>query len=186
MNEVASKTCKLPEKFDKISIGIDVAYTKKTNSDYSCAVVLGHSRLGDNFFVLDVVRVQVQVLAFGNLLKNLRQEWGSPPIYWFVGGQEKIVAEYLLNVVKVPIKTLPAKEDKFARAQAVAQAWNSGRIWIPSANKPWLAQFTAEILSFSGMDDPHDDQVDALAAAYIPFAAKRGFRGDLTKQILSF
>ncbi len=177
---------KLPERFDKISIGIDVAYTKKTNSDYSCAVVLGHVRDGDNCFILDVVREQVQILQFGNILKNLRIEWGSPPITWYVGGQEKIVAEYLLNVVKVPIKTIPAKEDKFARAQAVAQAWNAGRVWIPSANKPWVAQFTAELLAFSGMDDPHDDQVDALAAAYAPFAAKRSFRGDLSKQLLSF
>lgn len=177
---------KLPEKFDKIAIGIDVAYTKKTSSDYSCAVVLGHSRLGDNFFVLDVVRVQVEVLAFGGILKNLRQEWGSPPIFWYVGGQEKIVADYLMNVVKIPIKTIPAKEDKFARAQAVAQAWNSGRIWIPFADKHWVAKFKEEALSFSGMDDPHDDQVDALAAAYTPFAAKRSFRGDLDRQILSF
>ncbi len=175
---------KLPEKFDKISIGIDVAYTKKTNADYSAAVVLG--KLGDQFYVLDVVRAQVQVLQFGNVLKGLRQEWGSPPIFWYVGGQEKIVAEYLMNTIKIPIKTLPAKEDKFARAQAVAQAWNAGRIWIPSANKPWVAEFTAEVLSFSGMDDPNDDQVDALAAAYIPFAAKQSFRGDLTRQVLSF
>ncbi len=174
----------LPEKFDKISIGIDIAYTKKTNSDYSCAVVLGN--LGQDFFVLDVIRVQVQVMEFGKLLKNLRQEWGFPTCWWYVGGQEKIVAEYLMNVVKVPIKTLTAKEDKFARAQAVAQVWNAGRVWIPSANKPWVAQFTAEVLSFSGMDDPHDDQVDALAAAYVPFASKRSFRGDLNKQILSF
>ncbi len=177
---------KLPERFDKISIGIDLAYTKKTNSDYSCAVVLGHQREGDHFFVLDVVRAQVEVLAFGNILKNLRQEWGSPTIYWYVGGQEKIVAEYLLNSLRVPIKTLVAKEDKFARAQAVAQAWNSGRIWIPSANKPWVAKFTAEVLTFSGMDDPHDDQVDALAAAFIPFAAKRTFSGNIHRPILSF
>ncbi len=183
MSDEASKTIKLPERFDKISIGIDVAYTKKTNADYSCAVVLG--KLEDQFFVLDVVRAQVQVLAFGGILKNLRQEWGSPTIYWYVGGQEKIVAEYLTNTIRVPIKTLPAKEDKFARAQAVAQAWNSGRIWIPSANKPWVAEFTSEVLSFSGMDDPHDDQVDALAAAYIPFSTKKTLVG-LIRSPLSF
>lgn len=174
----------LPEKFSRISIGIDVAYTKKTNSDYSCAVVLGSFE--DNHFVLDVVREQIEVLKFGNILKELRMSWGSPTIYWYVGGQEKIVAEYLLNVVKVPIKTLAAKEDKFARAQAVAAAWNQNKIWIPEANKPWVKTFTDEILVFSGMDDPHDDQVDALAAAYVPHASKKQFRGNLERQILSF
>ncbi len=166
---------KLPKKFDKFSIGIDVAYTKKTSSDYSCAVVLG--KLGDETFVLDVFRGQLPVLEFGNILKTMRQEWGSPTIHWFTGGQEKIISEYLMNVVKVPIKTHTAKEDKFARAQAVAQAWNANRIFIPSANKPWVQPFIAEILRFSGMDDPHDDQVDALAAAYIPFVSKKSMIG---------
>ncbi len=174
----------LPDKFDKLSIGIDLAYTKKTNSDYSCAVVLG--KLGNDFFVLDVIRKQVPVLEFGNTLKTLRSDWGSPTIFWFVGGQERIVAEYLLNTVRVPIKTLTAKEDKFARSQAVAQVWNSGRIYVPSATKPWVEPFLSEILRFSGMDDPHDDQVDALAAAYIPFAAKRTMVGNLNKPVLSF
>lgn len=172
------------DEFDKITIGIDVAYTKKTHSDYSCAVVLGTS--GQNHFVLDVVRKQVEVLQFGNVLKALRNEWGSPTIWWYVGGQEKIVAEYLLNVARVPIKTVTAKEDKFARAQSVAAAWNSGRIWVPSANKPWVKDFTSELLVFSGLDDPHDDQVDALAAAFIPFAKKQVFRGNLERRILSF
>ncbi len=176
---------KLPEQFKRISIGIDLAYTKKSHSDYSCAVVLGSSDDG-NHFVLDVIRKQCEVKDFGQILKQLRMDWGSPTIWWFVGGQEKVIADFLLNTVKVPIKTLPAKEDKFARAQAVASAWNSGKIWIPSANKPWVSAFTSEVLSFSGLDDPHDDQVDALAAAYIPSAMKRSIVGNLSRQILSF
>ncbi len=180
---------KLPDKFKRITIGIDLAYTKKTHSDYSSAVVLGSVdgvNRSEDHFVLDVLRRQCEVLEFGNQLKDLRMTWGSPTIYWYVGGQEKIVAEYLLNVVKVPIKTLPAKEDKYARAQAVAAAWNAGKIYVPDSNKPWVQSFIAEVLSFSGLDDPHDDQVDALAAAYIPSAAKRAYRGDIPRQILSF
>ncbi len=185
MEQTSTRTKILPSKFKRFSIGIDVAYTKKTHSDYSVAVLLGIGD-DDDHFVLDVIRKQCEVLVFGKELKELRQAWGSPPIYWYVGGQEKIVAEFLLNVVKVPIKTIPAKEDKFARAQAVAAAWNANKIWIPQANLPWVHPFTSEILSFSGLDDPHDDQVDALAAAYIPSAAKRQFRGALDRQILSF
>lgn len=175
----------LPKDFKRFSIGIDVAYTKKTHSDYSVAVLLGVGH-DDNHFVLDVIRKQCEVLEFGKALKKLRAEWGSPPIYWYVGGQEKIVAEFLTNVVKIPIKTIPAKEDKFARAQAVAAAWNAKKIWIPAAGEPWVQTFINEVLSFSGLGDPHDDQVDALAAAYIPSATKRQFRGALERQILSF
>jgi hypothetical protein len=32
--------------------------------------------------------------------------------------------------------------------------------------RPWLDDFLAEVVSFTGVDDERDDQVDALAAAY--------------------
>jgi predicted phage terminase large subunit-like protein len=51
------------------------------------------------------------------------------------------------------------------RAQPVASAWNSGRILVPT-NSPWATPFVDEVLSFTGVADAHDDQVDALAAAY--------------------
>ncbi len=170
-------------KFKRFVIGIDLAYTKKTHSDYSCAVVLGVDA-EDTHYVLKVVRKQCEAPEFGKILRELRQEFGSPPVYWFVGGQEKVIADFLTNTCKVPIKTQPAKEDKFARAQDVAAAWNSGRVLMPSSEEPWAQPFLSELLSFSGMDDPHDDQVDALAAAYIPSSRKKVFRGNLDKPIL--
>ncbi len=174
-----------PERFKRFAIGIDLAYTKKTHSDYSCAVVIG-TDIYDKHHILKVVRKQCEAKDFGAVLQALRAEFGSPPIYWYVGGQEKIVAEYLMHVCKVPIKTIPAKEDKFARAQAVAAAWNAGNILMPDWEPEWSKGFLSEVLSFSGLDDPHDDQVDALAAAFIPSAAKRAYRGDIPHQILSF
>lgn len=176
---------KVPDRFRRYAIGLDLAYTKKTHSDYSCAVVLGIDEF-DRHYVLDVVRRQCEVKDFAPILRALRQEYNSPPIYWYVGGQEKVVAELINNVFRIPIKTLPAKEDKFARAQAVASAWNAGNVLVPSFEPPWSKNFISEVLTFSGLDDPHDDQVDALAAAYIPSANKRVFRGNLDRQILSF
>lgn len=175
----------LPKKFKRIAIGIDAAYTKKTHSDYSVAVVMGVDDDGVHY-VLEVVRRQCEAPEFGAILKQLRLKYGSPTIYWYVGGIEKGVADFFTNSCGVPIKTIPAKDDKFVRAQAVAAAWNAGRVKMPSVDAPWSGAFLSEILLFTGLDDPHDDQVDALAAAFIPSAGKRAVRGVLTDRLLSF
>lgn len=167
----------LPKSFKKIVIGIDCAYSKKTHSDYSAAVVLGVDE-NNIHYVIDVRRLQCSSSEFAVVLKELRATWGNPPIYWYVGGQEKEIAEYLRNTHGVPVKDIPAKEDKFVRAQSVAAAWNAGKVLIPAKDQPWSNAFISEVLTFSGLDDPHDDQVDALAAAYIPSAGKKRIRGE--------
>jgi predicted phage terminase large subunit-like protein len=58
-----------------------------------------------------------------------------------------------------------AEGDKFIRAQPVAAAWNAGKVLVPRS-APWLEAFIAEVCGFTGIDDDHDDQVDALAAAF--------------------
>lgn len=183
--ELPTDSIELPEKFAKIVIGIDCAYTKKTHSDYSSAVVLGIDDKGIHY-VLDVVHVQLEAPKFGEKLKALRLRYGNPPIYWYTGGIEKGVADFFRNSLGVPVKDVNAKEDKFVRAQAVAAAWNAGRVRVPSHDSEWSRKFLSEILLFTGLDDPHDDQVDALAAAYIPSAGKKVARGNLATQVLSF
>lgn len=165
----------LPKQFKKIVIGIDCAYTKKTYSDYSVAVVLGTDDK-DRCYILDVIRKQCDAPEFLTTLRQLRATYDSPPIYWYVGGIEKGVADFFTNS-GVPVKAVTAKEDKFARAQAVAAAWNAEKVFMPVAPKPWVDTFISEVLSFSGLDDPHDDQVDALAAAFIPSVSKKVRRG---------
>lgn len=164
-------------KFVKYAIGIDCAYTKKTHADYSVAVVLGFDE-GGNAWVLDVRRRQCEAPEFERVLRELRLSYVGAPIFWFTGGTEKAVADFFINR-GVPVKAEPAKEDKFVRAQAVAAAWNAGRVLVPASHRPWSDVFIAEVLAFTGLDDPHDDQVDALAAAYIPFSRKRVVRGML-------
>jgi predicted phage terminase large subunit-like protein len=58
-----------------------------------------------------------------------------------------------------------AKLDKFSRAIPVAAAWNAGKILLPRS-APWLDAFVSEVCGFTGVKDRHDDQVDALAAAF--------------------
>jgi hypothetical protein len=90
--------------------------------------------------------------------------------------------------------------DKFARAQPAASAWNPppskppgtpGRVLLPatiaalgplgehyiaqglkpSDPPPWVAPYRDVMVSFTGVKDPVDDDVDATASAFIPFIA---------------
>jgi phage terminase large subunit-like protein len=41
---------------------------------------------------------------------------------------------------------------------------------VLDAAPEWVGPFVSELRSFTGINDKHDDQVDALAAAYEPAA----------------
>ncbi len=155
-------------KFKKIVIGIDCAYSAKTYSDYNVAVVLGIDA-SDNCWVLDVRKKQCEAMKFADTLRELRMTYGSPPIFWFLSGVEKPVVE-LFKSKGVPVKGMIAREDKFVRAQAVSAAWNAGKVLVPKEHKPWTESFMSEVLTFTGVGDKHDDQVDALAAAFFHLA----------------
>ena len=58
--------------------------------------------------------------------------------------------------------------DKLLRAQAVAAAYAAGRVRFPLGRNgepppPWVAKVIAVLRAFTGVKDPHDDDVDALA-----------------------
>jgi predicted phage terminase large subunit-like protein len=146
----------------RLAIGIDLAYTAKTKSDYSVAVVLATVEDG-RCFVLDVVREQMEAPAFCEKLKELKRKYAAP-MRWYASGTESGSAQFL-KAQGLPIEVLPPLGDKFVRAQSVSAAWNAGRVLIPKA-APWAGSFVDEVLGFTGVRDAHDDQVDALASAY--------------------
>lgn len=172
------------KKIVRYTIGIDCAYTRKTSADYSAAVVLATDTVGRNY-VVDVRRRQCEAAQFAETLKQLRLEYDGAPIYWYVGGQEQVIADFFKNNHGVPVKAIKAKEDKFARAQAVAAAWNAGRVLVPD-ERPWSSTFLTEVLTFTGLDDPNDDQIDALAAAFVPNSRPKMPRGMAQEPVIPF
>lgn len=186
----------------RIAIGVDLAYSKKTVADYSVAVVLMMVRDPFNakkppvFYVLEVVRQQVQAPAFKATLRALREKYANAPMRWYASGVEQGVGDFIKakdgELPGVPILVVPTHGDKFIRAQPVAAAHNAGRVLVPNSTSivpsggaevedvPWLNKFTAEVGTFTGVNDANDDQVDALAAAYDELVdGWQGHDGDL-------
>lgn len=158
-------TCKLADVPTQgtWSIGIDLAYTAKTKSDHTVAVVLVQS--GEKIYVADVLRFQKQIEESTEDLAKLCRGYIGAPVHWHTGGTESVTVARRLRDGGVPVKAIPAVGDKFVRSQDVAAAWQQGRVIVPR-DASWSRVFVDEISAFSGVSDVHDDQVDALASAF--------------------
>jgi len=146
----------------KTIIAVDFAYSTKTYSDFSVAGVAKY--YDGKIYILDVWRGQVEATHFASICKQY-QETYETPIYAYIGGTEKGVVDFMIKEHNLNIISRPARNDKFVRAQPVASAWNDGRVLIPK-NKNFTNAFLQEIMSFTGLNDVHDDQVDVLSTLY--------------------
>jgi predicted phage terminase large subunit-like protein len=157
----------LPKSF-RVGFGLDVAYSAKTSSDYSVIVVMLIDGAGV-CYVVDVVRVQLRAPAFVELVGQQRKKYPTARAHWYVSTTERGVA-HLINPELTWLESTLASlvGDKFVRAQPVAAAWNAGRVLVPADSKryPWVDAFVSEVVNFTGVEDGHDDQVDALAAVF--------------------
>jgi predicted phage terminase large subunit-like protein len=158
----------------RIVIGVDLAFSRR--GDYTALVVLGD--FGDHYRVIDVVRgqwtvdrVRAELIAmmlrypthdgFGSLYEDRRKA----RYVAYVSGPEAGVYDLLLEH-GVSIERIPARYSKLQRAQRTSQGWIRGRVRLPSESLRWVDPFVSEVRYFSGIDDAHDDQVDALCAAF--------------------
>lgn len=147
----------------RIFIGVDFGYSKK--GDYSTAVVL--AELDGIFYVLSVFREHVEPRAFRSHVKALSERYGNAQVVAYVAATEIGNVEFFreggLNV-----RVKRALVDKLSNAIHVSAAWNTEKVLCPLQSKenPWVDAFLSEVKNFTGKGDRHDDQVDALAAAY--------------------
>lgn len=152
----------------RLALGADLAYSEKKYADYSVALVMAeHQGL---YYVLDVQRHQIKAPKFDALVKGLKQTYGVHKTRWYTNTTEEGLADV------IGVKPVLAKDDKFIRAQPVAAAWNAGRVLVPE-HAPWLDKFVSEVCGFTGIEDEHDDQVDALASAYDALQSNATYEG---------
>lgn len=153
----------------KFVLAGDPAASTRTSADYSAAVVLAVKGKGSDrmAYVVHVYREQVTVPQFANDLLGLQQKYGQTAINIESVGGFKAIPQMLKAIrPNLRIKEIVPQGDKFQRAQAVAAAWNTGRVLVPASGAAWLGPFLDELAEFSGVNDAYDDQVDALSHAW--------------------
>ena len=154
----------LPETLS-VSIGVDLAYTSKTSSDFCAAVVIGKDPATKKLYVLDVIRQQAGPAIFKRALQKLHVDWPGTHMFWYASVQELEIARLMREELGFPLLGQKIKADKYTRALPAAGSWNRNEMMVPNS-APWLRTFLQEVQSFTGVDDVHDDQVDALASAF--------------------
>jgi predicted phage terminase large subunit-like protein len=153
----------------RIAIGCDPAATSKTSSDYSAIVVLAAKGTGasQTVDVLDVWRDRVEVPELVKKLDRISKHWGAPVFVEAVGGFKAVPQMLRALNPKLRVVDLNPTVDKFTRSLPAKAAWNDGRLRVPlPRTNSWVDPFVDEICKFTGKNDAHDDQVDALAHAF--------------------
>jgi phage terminase large subunit-like protein len=176
----------LPTERYRVGYGVDLAYSKKKTADFSAAIELWRydpPRSIDDptpkpiYYVVDVKRAQVRAPEFTLTLHSMQRKRRGP-MRWYASGVELGSADFIKK--KVPaLHVKAASDDKLIRAQPVSEAWNDGRVLVPSRvalgldpddleipTPEWVDDFVDEIENFTGVADAYDDQCDALAAGF--------------------
>jgi hypothetical protein len=172
----------LPREGYAVGFGIDLAYTAKSNADWSICLEMWRVGAFDDpqakFYVVGVDRAQVEAPSFALTLKARSVRRPGARMLWRASGTEKGSATFL-KAQGIPIVWVPPPGDKFVSATAVGAAWNDGRVLVPDPEefpevKRWLPAFLQSIDDFTGVGDEQDDDVDALGNAHKLLTSKKG------------
>lgn len=164
----------LPKTGYRGAFGLDLAYTVKTRADWS--VCIEAWAVGGDLYIVDVVRKQVEAPNFALTLKAKATARPGWPMRWYASGTEKGSAQFIRKALRDnggldPLKVINAVSDKYVRALGVSARWNKGRVLLPDPEyfpevARWLPTFLSVVTGFTGQDDEHDDDVDAMSAVH--------------------
>lgn len=149
-------------------ISIDPAATAKTSADWSVLMTVATEGYGvdTKLWIVDVVRQQVEIPQLVKLARAIQQRTRLMIVCEAVGGFKAVPQSLRAIDPKLRVLDLDtAGRDKYTRAQALAAAWNDGRVFVPT-DAPWADTLIEEFQRFTGNNDTHDDQVDAGAHAW--------------------
>ena len=151
-----------PARFDRIVISWDTASSMEERSDYSAGTVWG--RVGDDMYLLEVVRVRLEVPALQRLMIEVTQDYAADVFLVEDDGVGRGIVQNLRDRrLTRPLPRLNRPNaDKLARLLRHLPLIEDGRLLLP-ADAPWLADYEAELLGFPV--GRHDDQVDATSQA---------------------
>jgi len=157
----------------KAGYGVDLAYTAKTQADWS--VCLRGKLYDGQLYLVDMQRKQVDAPSFTLTLKAKCAELRGK-MRWYASGTEKGAAQFI-RAKGIPLEVITASTDKLVRATPASESWNLGNILVPGGEDApeWADILVDEVTGFTGQHDPHDDIVDALAALHdLLMPARRG------------
>src|SRR6266403_1714369 len=141
---------------DRIVLSWDIALSEQEAGDYSACVVLLNR--GDFYYVLDVVRGKFPFDKLKEKIIELKQRYDRADLVI----EESPISLGLIQSLQekhINVVAIKPDRDKLSRLISQIDLFEGGSLVLPK-DTPWLEEFVAEFLSFSGR---HDAQVDALS-----------------------
>lgn len=132
-------------------------------TDFNAFIVSALTK-DSKLFILDCVNERIKPEGKAPALAALCRRWRP----FVVAGDDDAISETLLldcrRYPDIPeIRCLPISgKDKRERATAAMIRGENGLIYLPNKDEPWKETFCDQVSSFNGLDDEHDDIVDAL------------------------
>lgn len=153
----------------------DTAQKVGTRNDYTVFQHWGLGRDG-RAYLLDQVRGKFEAPELINVARVFWQRCMALPnnvwgVLRYFGVEDKVSGTGLIQTLgreAIPVRPIErgADKDKYTRALDVVSYFANGLIRVPEADvAPWVGDWCAEILSFTGQGDVHDDQVDPTVDA---------------------
>jgi predicted phage terminase large subunit-like protein len=143
----------------------DLAITEKTRADYSASVQLAIDDMG-NVYVRNFIRDQQEWPVIRKMIIQQAVSDGIP-VGVETSAQQKGFYQDLLTIEElrdIPLYGYAPDKSKLVRAQPWIARAEAGKFFV--VRGPGLDDYIDELIEFTGMDDTHDDQVDATSGAY--------------------
>jgi predicted phage terminase large subunit-like protein len=141
-------------------IGVDLAISTKTESDYTAAVVVSRADDG-TIYVRDVSRIRADFAGVLRFIEAMANKWQPQLIGIEQVQYQAAVVQELLRRTKLPIRGIRPDRDKVTRFAPLEARYEQSQV-MHCQGLP--AYFEDELLSFPV--GRHDDVVDALAYAW--------------------
>lgn len=140
----------------------DWAWGQKKTSDFSAIGVFALTPQGQ-LLILEVVNRRFRVSDLAGGIADVCRRWR--PHYVAIETGHPTVRDDLNAYAEVPEPRWLTTEskDKRLRAFTAINMGANGKIFLPATKQPWQDEFCSQLIEFTGIDDEHDDEVDALA-----------------------
>ncbi len=154
------------------TIYADTAQKTKEHNDFSVFQCWGKGRFDGRAHLIDQVRGKWEAPELLNVAKafwnkHLAENIHTRGVLREMAVEDKVAGTGLIQSLRrdgLPVRGIPRHTDKLTRALDVIPQFAVGMVIFP-ADVPWWPQYCEELLSFTGMGDTHDDQVDATIDA---------------------
>lgn len=148
-------------------IPADTAASAKTSADFSAILVVAMSGYGveSEMWIYDCIHVQEEVPEVTTILERIQRKYRLLIAVETVAANAGRAVSQMLRRANNKLRIVDVEvggKDKFTRSIPLSTAWNQGRVHVP-IDEDWADELIEEFKLFTGVDDLHDDIIDAAA-----------------------